>query len=1112
MVIRQHVGMQVGRKFDTDAAAARFYFREGWRLGIVPNPLIDAPAARFSLASALLLRNSLAAATLNASIPFSYSASRYAPRNGESPVSLTRFAADAPDKATIRIAGTSMTWARYLTLCEELGDTVRRTVEFGLFDVDFYQDQIGGARVLSAYAAVDDYIANGELDGRTPHPFFEAEWYRTHEKSLLQRDRPVNYFLDFIRRGEESQASPHFSGHKYLSSLDSERPPSPLAHFARSAPADSVTPSCDGVRPVTRGVAETTVRARVGEYHAQQALLKAEGAPLSRHRRVGATQATSTGSCVVFVDERHLSSRGAATALREVLGQTLKDLRVVVVEQDDVPRLPEVEALLDEFPQVDSAARMTVDESFGAVIHRHVLDASPTGWTVWTPAQRWSEDYLAIATGALVQDSEAAAFAVVAGTLPQPWLRTTDATWVDVHDGSGVVFAGSKGWGSRIPLDLDMGVAWRMLLEIVDDGARCLFVEAPLVLEVATEDVGPLDARAGANVARRSRLAPFSDDPRPGVAVVIPTFDDWVLTRAAVDRVLQSTEDNVVVQIIDNGSRRPVSTVLASVFAAEDRVTVRRLPLNTDFALGSNVGASDAARDTIVFLNNDTAVQDGWLDPLLNVLREDDNVAAQPLLLYGDRTVQTAGTVFLGAMAMPKHLLADVHPLDVDPRLEAYEFSALTAACIALRYDDVRALRGFDAHYVNGMEDVDLCMKLKERGKLRVCTTSRVIHYESRTPGRHVHHFANRARFARRWRSALVNDLDDRDILEGGDVFIEDVRWKLPPGSPMWEADVIYAQRPVIDVNESSPRLRWAIKTAATGDVWGDSWGDTFFAESLAAALRRLGQDVVIDRRTAHDRPSSASWDDVTLTLRGLERYLPQPGAINLLWVISHPDLVTRYELESGFQRVYAAGDVWAEQVKSHWGIDVTTLLQATDISKFHPDAGGDARKEGVTFVGRTRGVPRQIVADAIAAGARPRIFGDDGWEQFVDPSLVVAKVLHNDDVPAEYASAQIVLNDHWRDMASFGFLSNRLFDAAAAGARIISDEAAGLNAVFGQQVQTYSSINELRGLLDANSSRWPSDLEIKASAHDIRREHSFDARARVLLSDVIAIRNHEGA
>ena len=92
-----------------------------------------------------------------------------------------------------------------------------------------------------------------------------------------------------------------------------------------------------------------------------------------------------------------------------------------------------------------------------------------------------------------------------------------------------------------------------------------------------------------------------------------------------------------------------------------------------------------------------------------------------------------------------------------------------------------------------------------------------------------------------------------------------------------------------------APRLRWAIDTAATPGRWGDLWGDTHFAESLARALRRLGQQVTIDRRDTRERAGRAE-DDVVLALRGLEIGPPQPGAINLLWVISHPDDVTADE------------------------------------------------------------------------------------------------------------------------------------------------------------------------------------------------------------------------
>ena len=139
------------------------------------------------------------------------------------------------------------------------------------------------------------------------------------------------------------------------------------------------------------------------------------------------------------------------------------------------------------------------------------------------------------------------------------------------------------------------------------------------------------------------------------ITVVIPTYQDWAMTLGAVRHVLQTTGDGVDVVVVDNGSRRPVATILAACFASDVRVTVRRMDRNTDFALGSNVGATTKPARCVVFLNNDTAVQEGWLEPLTGALSEGAG-AVQPLLLYGDRTIQTAGTIFLGGFSMPRHL------------------------------------------------------------------------------------------------------------------------------------------------------------------------------------------------------------------------------------------------------------------------------------------------------------------------------------------------------------------------------------------------------------------------------------------------------------------------
>jgi O-antigen biosynthesis protein len=104
------------------------------------------------------------------------------------------------------------------------------------------------------------------------------------------------------------------------------------------------------------------------------------------------------------------------------------------------------------------------------------------------------------------------------------------------------------------------------------------------------------------------------------------------------------------------------------------------------------------------------------------------------------------------------------------------------------------------------------------------------------------------------------------------------------------------------------------------------------------------------------------------------------------------------------------------------------------------------------------------------------------------------------------YRSAGVVLNDHWPDMAHNGFLSNRLFDAVAAGARVVSDDAVGIKEVFGESVAVYQTPSELAELCSgANRDAWGSQDEISKRANQIGIEHSFDQRAKVLVQAALS-------
>jgi spore maturation protein CgeB len=136
-------------------------------------------------------------------------------------------------------------------------------------------------------------------------------------------------------------------------------------------------------------------------------------------------------------------------------------------------------------------------------------------------------------------------------------------------------------------------------------------------------------------------------------------------------------------------------------------------------------------------------------------------------------------------------------------------------------------------------------------------------------------------------------------------------------------------------------------------------------------------------------------------------------------------------------------------------------------------------------------------VRDALAAGIPLEVYGV-GWEEFLAPDQIAGEFLPNSELPNAYANSSLVLNDHHREMAQLGFLSNRLFDSVAAGARVVSDPASGISDVFGSSVVTYRTPEELAQIYRNPDAHFPVD---STDAQRIRTEHDFRARARTLIA-----------
>lgn len=617
------------------------------------------------------------------------------------------------------------------------------------------------------------------------------------------------------------------------------------------------------------------------------------------------------------------------------------------------------------------------------------------------------------------------------------------------------------------------------------------------------------DVVVGKNLIDWDAVTAGVDRRVPGrVSVVIPTTGQWEAPLDAVDAVLANAGGiDVEVVVVDSGSTREVLSTVGLRFAHDERVRVISRPGPVRSALANNLGFAESTGEYVVFLERTATPRPGWLQPLIDAVGEPEVFAAQPLLLAPGDALHHAGTVFGGERTLPIPFLAD-HPREDLAGVLPTRFHAVGAGAILVRADRFAAVGGYDPTFQSGFDDVDLCLRARTDGRPgSVVVPSSLVGFRGENrrwvAGRAV---ANAQRFLDRWSHAVPDEITERYAAAGFRITGLDT----DPDAIDAPAEFVRPRYErvgtVVEHGEFAgrPRLRWALKIASPAEPRGDVWGDTFFADDVAAALRECGQEVVVDRLGAHRR-STSSLDDVVLTIRGLATVPRQEDATNVLWVISHPTRVRDREFAAN-DLVYAASARWAAHVSETRGHEVRPLLQATDPERFHPGAAEPGTGPDILFVGTPRKVFRPIVKNTIEAGFTPSVYGH-GWEEFLDDALIAGTTLDRERTPAMYRSARVVLNDHHGDMAEWGFLSNRLFDGVAAGARMLSDHVDGIDEVFGAAVLTADSVDATRAALADAESLVPESVLLQASER-VRAEHSFSARARSLTADVYAWRD----
>ena len=253
-------------------------------------------------------------------------------------------------------------------------------------------------------------------------------------------------------------------------------------------------------------------------------------------------------------------------------------------------------------------------------------------------------------------------------------------------------------------------------------------------------------------------LGPVAPSP-PRVSIIVPVFNKVDYTVQCLEALIENTGEalSYEVVIVDNASSDGTAEFLDSL---EGDVRVIRNPQNMGFARACNQGAGVAKGQYLVFLNNDTLPQPGWLDALLAEAEPEPQIGVVGCkLLYPDTgRVQHAGMGWINGL--PDHPFRHAEPTAPEVN-QARDLDMVTGACMLVKRDLFHALGGFDEGYLNGVEDIDFCLQVRRAGyRVRYTPKSVLYHYEGTSEGRFDHVTGNLQRFFARWRGSFDSNGD----------------------------------------------------------------------------------------------------------------------------------------------------------------------------------------------------------------------------------------------------------------------------------------------------------------------------------------------------------------
>lgn len=273
--------------------------------------------------------------------------------------------------------------------------------------------------------------------------------------------------------------------------------------------------------------------------------------------------------------------------------------------------------------------------------------------------------------------------------------------------------------------------------------------------------ITPVEDSLKKNISDYEKIS-FKTLDHPTVSIIIPVYNQFGYTYNCLKSILENSGDINYEVIIANDCSTDLTTCINEVVSGIRVITNKE---NLRFLKNCNNAAKFAKGKYILFLNNDTQVQENWLNPLITLIESNEKVGmVGSKLVYPDGRLQEAGGIFW------KDASAWNYGHRSDPNAPEFnyvkEVDYISGASIMILSKLWEEIGGFDETFAPAYcEDSDLAFTVRSKGfKVMYQPQSVVVHFEGvsngtdTSSGQKAYQVVNQKKFFEKWKAVLEEE------------------------------------------------------------------------------------------------------------------------------------------------------------------------------------------------------------------------------------------------------------------------------------------------------------------------------------------------------------------